>query len=128
MKQARLRDQGFQNVDLDLTFAGDVELLLRELGESAMQLNRIETFASFDLRDGFVASADEAIAGFAELVRGLSPEARAVWDGCLRRTMNVGVDGPVESQSFLFGVSSRSIASLVELGADLVFTVYRPKS
>jgi hypothetical protein len=123
------RERSFLNVDLDLTFAVDIEPVVRELGDQVMTLNRTETFASFELANAFPGpcSPDEAIAGFAALVRGLSPQARAVWDRCARRTMNVGVDGPTDRHALMFGVSPMSIATLLELGADLVFTVYRPE-
>jgi len=38
--------------------------------------------------------------------------------------MKVGVEGPKERPALEFAVSRDSIALLVELGADLVFTVY----
>ena len=39
--------------------------------------------------------------------------------------MNVGVNGTPDRHPISFAVSRESIAALVELGADLVFTVYR---
>lgn len=123
------REQNFLNVDLDLTFAIDIEPLVREFGGQVMTLNRTESFASFELANAFPGpgSTDEALAGFARLVRGLSEQARTVWDGCARRSMNVGVDGPLDQRSLTFAVSRESIGTLLELGADLVFTVYRPE-
>lgn len=129
MEPTRPREKNFLDVDLDLTFAVDIEPVVRELGDRVMtQSNR--TFASFELANLALASpgsTDEAIAGFTALVRGLSPHARAVWDRCARRTMNVGVEGPRDRHALMFGVSPMSIATLSELGADLVFTVYRPE-
>jgi hypothetical protein len=128
MAPGRSREKNFLNVDLDLTFTIDIEPLVRELGEHVQTLHRTEAFAAFELRNALPGpdSTDEAVAGFARLVRGLSPAARAVWEGCARRTMNVGVDGPRDQHSLTFAVSRESIAAMVELGADLVFTVYRP--
>lgn len=130
MEPTRPREKNFLDVDLDLTFAVDIEPVVRELGDRVMTLNRTETFASFELANLALASpgsTEEAIAGFTALVRGLSPHARAVWDRCARRTMNVGVEGPRDRHALMFGVSPMSIATLSELGADLVFTMYRPE-
>ena len=126
MEARRTREKNFLNVDLDLRFAIDIEPLVRELGDLVTVLNRTESFASFELRGLGPHCTDEAIAGFAAVVRGLSPEAREVWDRLGRRTMNVGVEGPPDRRALEFAVSRASIALLVEVGADLVFTVYRP--
>ncbi len=129
MATTRHGEKNFLNVDLDLTFGIDIEPLVRELGDQVMTLNRTESFASFELANALPGpdSTDEAIAGFVRLVRGLSQQARAVWDSCARRTMNVGVDGPPGRDPLVFTVSRESIAALAQLGADLVFTVYRPE-
>jgi hypothetical protein len=128
MEPTATRETNFLNVDLDLTFAIDIEPMVRELGDRVMTLNRAESFASFELAITLPGpnSTDEAINGFAQLVRGLSRQARAVWDGCARRTMNVGVEGPAERPPIMFSVSRESIGALVDLGADLIFTVYGP--
>jgi hypothetical protein len=130
MEAQSTREKNFLNVDLDLRFTIDIEPLVRELGDLVTQLNRTESFASFELATGGSGprSPDEAITGFAELVRTLSPQGREVWGACARRTMNVGVEGPPDRHALEFAVSRASIALLVELGADLVFTVYAPTS
>ncbi|HZJ53742.1 MAG TPA: hypothetical protein VFD38_06345 [Myxococcaceae bacterium] len=129
MQQTSDGEKNFLNVDLDLTFTVEIEPLVRELGELVTELNRTESFVSFELATGWPGprSTDEALAGFATLVRGLSPKAREVWDRLARRTMNVGVEGPPDRHPLRFAVSRVSIALLVELGADLVFTVYQPE-
>lgn len=108
MEPIPTREKNFLNVDLDLNFAIDIEPLVRELGDQVMTLNRTESFASFELANALPGPGwtDEAIAGYAGLVRGLSPWARAVWDECARRTMNVGAVGHRRSGPS----SSRSLA------------------
>ncbi|HUM14022.1 MAG TPA: hypothetical protein VLT82_23940 [Myxococcaceae bacterium] len=114
----------FQNVDLDLTFEGDISSLILGFGSALTELHRREGFACFELRDIQPRRPDEAIAEYGRLVRALPPQARAVWNACRRRTMNVGVSAP-SGYSIDFAVSRESVALLHELGADLVFTVYR---
>lgn len=127
MEPPRGREKNFLNVDLDLTFDIDIAPLFRELGDRVTELNRTDTFATLELATVCPGSTDDVIAGFAELVRGLSPSGRAVWEACARRTMNVGVEGPPDRHPLTFAVSRASLATMVELGADLVFTVYRPE-
>ena len=127
MEPTPKREKNFLNVDLDLAFTIDIEPMVRELDDQVMTLNRTGSFVSFELANDLPGphSTDEAIAGFARLVRGLSEQSHAIWDGCARRTMNVGVDGPADRETLTFAVSRESITALAELGADLVFTVYR---
>ena len=116
----------FQNVDLDLTFDGDISPLVLAFGSSLIEMHRRDGFASFELSDLQPRGADEAIEGYCRLVRALSPEMRAIWDACRRRTMNVGVRAPA-GHYVEFAVSRESVDRLRELGADLVLTVYRRK-
>ena len=114
----------FQNVDLDLTFEEDVTPLLQALGAPLREMHRRDGFASFELRGIQPRDLDEAIEEFWRFVRALPPGARAAWNACRRRTMNVGVHAP-SGHSVEFEVSQESVERLHELGADLVFTVYR---
>jgi hypothetical protein len=114
----------FQNVDLDLAFDGDIAPLILGFGSALIELHRREDFASFELADLQPKATDEAIEKYWHLVRGLPPQARAAWNGCRRRTMNIGVHAPT-GHSVEFAVSLDSMERLREIGADLVFTVYR---
>jgi hypothetical protein len=113
----------FQNVDLDLTFDGDITELIRGFGNALTEMHRREGFASFELRDTQPRDSDEAIAEYCRLVRALPRRARAVWNDC-RRAMNVGLQAPA-GHSVEFAVSQESVERLHEIGAGLVFTVYR---
>jgi hypothetical protein len=114
----------FQNVDLELTFEEDVTPLLQALGATLMEMHRRDGFASFELRHIQPRDPDEAIDEFWRLVRALPTAARTAWNGCRRRTMNIGVRAP-SAHSVEFAVSQESVERLHELGADLVLTVYR---
>jgi len=116
----------FLNVDLDLEFEGDIGPLIVGFGSAVTELHRREGFASLELRRTQPENADEGIEGWHRLVTALGRRTRALWDGCRRRSMNVGVDAPA-SHSVEFPVSRGSIERLHELGADLVLTVYRRK-
>jgi len=114
----------FLNVDLDLTFEGDISPLVLAFGSSLTEMHRREGFAVFELRDIQPRDADEAIEEYWKLARTLTPLARAIWDCCRKRTMNVGVDAPA-GHSVDFAISGESVGRLRELGADIVLTVYR---
>jgi len=94
----------FQNVDLDLTFGGDITPLILGFGSALTELHRREEYW--------------------RLVRALPAGAPAAWNICRRRTMNVGVQAPV-GHSVELAVSRESIERLHEIGAELLFTVYR---
>ena len=114
----------FQNVDLDLTFDGDIAPLILGFGSALTELHRREDFAVFELRGVQARGPDEAIEEYWRLVRALPAGARAAWNICRRRTMNVGVQAPV-GHSVELAVSRESIERLHEIGAELLFTVYR---
>jgi len=114
----------FQNVDLDLTFDGDISPLILGFGSALTELHRREDFAAFELRGVQARGPDQAIEEYWRLVRALPAQARAAWNGCRRRTVNVGVHAP-KGRSVEFALSRESIERLREIGADLVFTVYR---
>ncbi|MGZ6098932.1 MAG: hypothetical protein ACXWLL_11090 [Myxococcaceae bacterium] len=124
-----MKPSKFQNVDLDLSFAhDDVAPLLEAFARILQTMHREAAWASFELEFPDPKSADEAIARYAEHVRRLRPEARAAWSRCTRRTMNIGVEGPSDRTALTFAVSRTSLELLDEIGADLVFTVYRPEA
>ena len=114
----------FQNVDLDLTFDGDIAPLILGFGSALTELHRREDFAVFELRGVQARGPDEAIEEYWRLVRALPAQARAAWNGCRHRTMNVGVNAPT-GHSVEFALSRESVERLHETGAELTFTVYR---
>ncbi len=124
----------FLNVDLDLRAAHDLMPLAAALegrifvfprepdaGGQAISFEVIEA----DWRSP-TRSVQGILATFCDLVEGLPPEARAVWETCTRRDFNVGFDSAAAGGGQLFEgpISADTLARIARLGATLSFTVY----
>jgi hypothetical protein len=82
-------------------------------------------WASFELT-WQPASPEDAIAGFAKVIRSLSARGRAAWERCEVRTMNIGVEAGREHPAGIYPLRRASLKLLEQLGADVVLTVYPP--
>ena len=80
----------FLNVDLDICGASGLDEFLASIDSSVVVLHRSAHAASVELNENF-ASLAEAARGFADLIEGLPPEARAIWAGFETRNLNIGV-------------------------------------
>jgi hypothetical protein len=115
----------FLNVDLDLEFAGDISELLHALGDNIVTVFRDEPGKSTLELNGQPASPEDAIRQFASLLEKLPPPARAAWDGCSLRSMNIGLQAGHEPHSAAFRLPVEVLAVLAKVRAEVVFTVYR---
>ncbi len=114
----------FLNVDLDLEFAGDISGLLRALGRAVVKLLRDERGKCTLELANQPASPEDAISQFVALLERLPAPARAEWDGCSLRSMNIGVEAGHEPHSAAFRLPFEVLAALGKLRAEVVFTVY----
>jgi hypothetical protein len=114
----------FLNVDLDLYWGGPAlpELLLA-LEPDLFVLHQDEHRASLELSEQ-PEDVEAAITGFAERILRLPPDVRALWDRCGKRTMDIGIQSGEQPSSAYFTLSSRTVALLASIQAELVFTVY----
>ncbi|QRK08644.1 hypothetical protein JQX13_00155 [Archangium violaceum] len=113
----------FLNVDLDLRCSSGVRNLVRELEPSTLVMRLNDTEATLEHKEQ-PRSVDEALLWLVQLVESLPPEARALWDSCDARTMNVGIQAGEQPHQALFPVSLDAMASLLRIKADLLVTVY----
>jgi hypothetical protein len=114
----------FLNVDLDLEFQGDISELLHALGDDVVALARDPGHCTLEV-SGHPASPEDAIRRFTTLLEGLPPPARAAWDGCSLRSMDIGLRAGHEPHMAAFRLPVEVLAALARLQAELVFTVYR---
>ena len=116
----------FLNVDLDL-FGGELAEVIAALEPGAFVLHEERdaspAMATLEL-DGDPQSLEDAVAGFADLVEKMPASAPASWDGCERRVMNVGIQAGDDPHQATFALSKDALARLVNMHAELLFTVY----
>ncbi|WNG16797.1 hypothetical protein [Cystobacter fuscus] len=113
----------FLNVDLDLRARSGLAELVRALEPTMTVMHHEGDFASLELHE-HPEDIDDAMRRFVELIHALAPEARALWDGCESRQMNIGIQAGAEPHSMGFGLSFHSMRLLVGIGAEVEFTVY----
>lgn len=117
----------FLNVDLDLRARAGLAELVRALEPTMTVMHHHGDFASLELHEQS-EDIDDAMRRFAELIHALAPEARALWDACESRQMNIGIQAGAEPHSIGFGLSFHSMGLLVGIGAEVEFTVYGARS
>jgi hypothetical protein len=113
----------FLNVDLELRGDGDLRPLVHALAPTLFLINRAEGLLVFELSEELDSPA-RVIRMMVTAVRALPGPARALWDGCARRTMNVGVQAGGGPPRWQVGLTAEWLAALAEIDAELVFTVY----
>ena len=117
----------FLNVDLDLVGPVDLAPLVEALARTTVVI-RHEVGA-----DGEVAAlellhtpttVEEALRGFAAIVRRLPKRARAAWDQLTTRTLDIGVQAGAEPHMFQLAAAADALAGIAEVGIGLGLTVY----
>ena len=119
----------FLNVDLDLCGESGLDELLDAFGSAVLVMNRnSDDFVSLGIAQTHPQSVEETILAFFNLIQQLPPDARAVWDNCTTRCMNIGVQAGTTPHSESFHISDKTISLLSAIKAEIVFTVYAAKS
>jgi hypothetical protein len=115
----------FLNVDLDLWADAGLEELLGYLAPTVLVLNRTATEATLELNQEY-GSLEETAAGFIAVIRSLPPQAMRLWEHCELRRMNIGIQAGMQPHQSSFGLSKETVASLADIQAEVVFTLYAP--
>ncbi len=121
----------FINVDLEIESAthAPFQTLLQSFEQSVVFLRRTDCFAAVELA-AQPADASDAIARFGRLISRLPPNARAEWDACHSRVMDIGLRGRGRIGARGVSLSAGAIRALVATRCTLSFTLYdavRPK-
>ena len=61
---------------------------------------------------------------FVRLVRSMTPDARAVWDGASRRVFDIGFQSLREPFSETHALSVTTLIEVAEVRAEVAFTAY----
>ena len=115
----------FLNVDLDLRGDG-LEELLGYLGSSVLVMHQAAQQLSLELSDSGNDPLDVTLAKWIELIQSLPEPARAIWDRCELRSMNIGIQSAEKPHAALFAISSTTVSELAGLQAEIALTVYAP--
>lgn len=116
----------FLNVDLDIQAKSGLRVLLQAFGEAVIVLNdECEDFADVELAEQ-PQSIDDAILKFYNIIHILPQNARAIWNNCETRSMNIGIQAGTTPYSEHFRISDKTISRLAEINAEIVMTVYAP--
>ncbi len=111
----------FRNVDLDLRAESGLDELLGYLAPFVLVLNRTTMEATLELNQEY-DSLEETVIGFIAVIRSLPPQAMNFWERCEL----IGIQAGMQPHQSCFGLSKETIASLADIQAEVLFTLYAP--
>ena len=115
--------------ELELVARSSLQTLLEHIGDAVSPLrNSVENHVHtlwLELAPS-ESSIDDAVSRYAAIFDALSPELRAVWDGCTDRCVNIGLQAGIRPHAFPLLASSNAIAELARLRLRLQITLYAP--
>jgi hypothetical protein len=114
--------------DLEIESASDLSALVKELG-GAVCVHQ-------DQWHGDVYRVAVGLAGtnhtpandveaYCSLLSRLSPEAKAMWDGCSQRVFDVAFESGSEPTSSSYRLPAVLVGRVAEVGAGLTVTIYK---
>lgn len=120
----------FMNVDLDVLSRSALEPLAAAFGNAVCVLHvgrEGKIFAAhFELADSFQKDANELMQGFVDLVGGLSPNGRKLWNGARCRVFNIGIQSALKPHCHELQLSAQTLAAVARVRASITITTYAP--
>jgi hypothetical protein len=123
MSPSEYSSTSFLNIDIDLRAQDGLDDLINHLGEAVFELHRSNGFAVLELAKER-SSLEETIRNIVDLIRGLPPEAEALWKRCEHRGLNIGIQAGHEPYQALFVIPNELVRLVADAGFDIIFTVY----
>jgi hypothetical protein len=117
----------FLNVDLDIRGRAGLEELLEAMASDVIVMSQSAETASVELNEAYL-SLEETAAKLIALINSLPPEAKAIWDQCESRRLDVGIQAGVEPYSSTFDISKETVSALAAAGFEVAFTIYAPRN
>jgi hypothetical protein len=121
----------FLNADLDIFSDQDLQLLIDEIGDRAVLLHGgpfiddLPFVARYEIdHDPDTKTPESLILAFCELVEGLSPASRAIWDSARERVIDLGYEVWRSRDRTADRVSSCILSRTAALSIDLAWTFY----
>ena len=120
----------FMNVDLDVLSRSRLEPLAKAFGRavSVLYVGRQGRLygAHFELVDSYRKDADTLMRAFVDLIRGLPPSVRQLWDGAKSRDFNVGIQSALKPHCHEMRLSVETLDAVCRVGGSVVITTYAP--
>lgn len=122
----------FLNADLDIFSDQDLQCLIDEIGDRAFLLHAgsfcddFPFLARYEIDNNPDEKTPESlILAFCELIEGLSPASRDLWDSARRRVIDLGYEGIAYRSRAEERISTYALSRMAALGIDLAWT-YHP--
>jgi hypothetical protein len=113
----------FLNVDLDIKASRAISGLLVALEKDVVFLQRLTNAATVELRSQ-PRDPSQAILRFAAIVARLPPKARAQWNRCQHRSMNIGLKIIGTEKRTKLELEFPAIQALISIESSVAFTLY----
>lgn len=118
----------FLNIDLDIQAKSGLQELLQAFGTAVVVLNNEnEHHASVELSEQ-PQSINGAVLEFYNVIQALPSSARAIWDNCEMRSMNIGIQAGITPKAECLRMSDKTVSLLAEMNAEIAITVYAPQN
>lgn len=115
----------FLNIDLDLESDHDIRPLADAWGDDIFTF-RLDNDDGI-WRGSFETMEDDAekiIDKYHQLVTGLSPALRELWDNARQRIFDIGFEASSEPRVFQAHLSDQAVAKIHSIGGSLTVTIY----
>ena len=117
----------YLNTDLELVSENDLSTVIAVFGEDVVLLSAhrsaVKHVAIFEIA-GSTADPESIIEYFCMLAESLDEEARAVWDACHSRVVDVGFEGGTDHASYASTIDARTVARMAANGMSFRVTVH----
>jgi hypothetical protein len=119
----------YLNTDLDIESESDLRPIIEAFGEDVIVMHHGEErglqIAHFEIA-GWSTNADETIQSFCDLVENFGKNARAIWDSCCTRILDIGYECGSSPYNYRSEIKPDTIKRVAGIGASLVITIYSP--
>ena len=120
----------FMNVDLDVLSGSPLEPLATAFGKavSVLYVGREGRLygAHFELADSYEKDADALMQEFVDLVRGLPPSVRKLWNSAKSRNFNVGIQSALKPVCHELRLTAETLEAVARVRGSVVITTYAP--
>ena len=115
----------FLNIDLDIESNDNIELLVEELSKRLVvmhnnEINKVH-YASFETS---FSEENKIINEYVSIIKELSPEAKSLWNSCIKRVFNFGFDSGNKPNSYESRINEKSVKELAEFNGSIYITIY----
>ena len=118
----------YLNTDLELESATDLMPIIKAFGDDAYNLHnggrRGHFLATFEVVGLVGDSPDSVIQHFCMLIDAFDDKEKAIWDGCYRRTFDIGYEGGSTHNSYTDEIRAETLQRISALDVSLRITVY----